>query len=78
MVPEFEKVVENTAAGDISKPFKSRYGWHIVKVEDRRMQDVTMDLRRNMARSILHERKFDEELDIWLRNIRDEAYVDIK
>lgn len=78
MVPEFEKVMENTDVGDVSEPFKSRYGWHIVKVEDKRMQDVTMDLRRNMARSILHERKFDEELDIWLRNIRDEAYVDIK
>ena len=70
--------MESTDIGNISKPFKSRYGWHIVKVEDRRMQDVTMDLRRNMARNILHERKFEEELDIWLRKIRDEAYVDIK
>ena len=70
--------MEATPIGKISEPFKSRYGWHIVKVEDRRMQDVTMDLRRNMARNILHERKFGEELDIWLRKIRDEAYVDIK
>ncbi|WP_372759211.1 peptidylprolyl isomerase, partial [Litorivivens sp.] len=78
LVPEFQEAMESTEIGNISKPFKSRYGWHIVKVEDRRMQDVTMDLRRNMARNILHERKFEEELDIWLRKIRDEAYVDIK
>ncbi len=78
MVPEFQEAMEATAVGKVSEPFKSRYGWHIVKVEDRRQQDVTMDLRRNMARNILHERKFDEELDIWLRKIRDEAYVDIK
>ncbi|MFT5033380.1 MAG: peptidyl-prolyl cis-trans isomerase SurA [Bermanella sp.] len=78
MVPEFHEAMEATSLGKVSAPFKSRYGWHIVKVEDRRQQDVTMDLRRNMARNILHERKFDEELDIWLRKIRDEAYVDIK
>lgn len=78
LVPEFQEAMEATPIGKISEPFKSRYGWHIVKVEDRRMQDVTMDLRRNMARNILHERKFGEELDIWLRKIRDEAYVDIK
>jgi peptidyl-prolyl cis-trans isomerase SurA len=78
MVPEFHEAMEATRLGKVSAPFKSRYGWHIVKVEDRRQQDVTMDLRRNMARNILHERKFDEELDIWLRKIRDEAYVDIK
>lgn len=78
LVPEFQEAMEATSIGKVSAPFKSRYGWHIVKVEDRRQQDVTMDLRRNMARNILHERKFDEELDIWLRKIRDEAYVDIK
>lgn len=78
LVPEFQEAMEDTKIGNISEPFKSRYGWHIVKVEDRRMQDVTLDLRRNMARNILHERKFEEELDIWLRKIRDEAYVDIK
>ena len=78
LVPEFQEAMEATSIGKVSPPFKSRYGWHIVKVEDRRQQDVTMDLRRNMARNILHERKFDEELDIWLRKIRDEAYVDIK
>lgn len=78
MVPEFEEVVKATAENDISQPFKSRYGWHIVMVEDRRKTDITERLHRNLARNTIHQRKFGEELDIWLRKIRDEAYVDIK
>lgn len=78
LVPEFQETMDNTAPGDISQPFKSRYGWHVLQVEERRDEDVTAELRRRMARSIIHERKYQEELDIWLRKIRDEAYVDIK
>ncbi len=78
MVPEFEEVVSQTAENDISQPFKSRYGWHVVMVEDRRKTDITERLHKNLARNSIHQRKFGEELDIWLRKIRDEAYVDIK
>lgn len=78
LVPEFEKVMQDTKINDISLPVKTRYGWHIIKVTERRKKDVTNDMRYNMARNILHQRKFKEELDIWLRKIRDEAYVDIK
>lgn len=78
LVPAFQQAMDDTPVGGISQPFKSRYGWHIVKVEDRRQQDVTEELRQRMARNIIHDRKFEEELDIWLRKIRDEAYVDIK
>ena len=46
--------------------------------EERRQQDVTTELKQNMARNYLHERKYQDELDSWLRKIRDEAYVDIK
>lgn len=78
LVGAFQKAMDTTAKGAISEPFKSRYGWHIVKVEDRRNQDVTDDMRRTMARNFLHEKKFQDELDAWLRRIRDEAFVDIK
>ena len=78
LVPEFQEAMDSTAIGDISPAFKSRYGWHIVQVEGRREKDITDDLRRNLARNIIHQRKFKEELDIWLRKIRAEAYVDIK
>lgn len=78
LVGAFQKAMDTTAKGAISEPFKSRYGWHIVMVEDRRNQDVTDDMRRNMARNFLHEKKYQDELDAWLRRIRDEAFVDIK
>lgn len=78
LVAAFQKAMDNTTKGAISEPFQSRYGWHIVQVEDRRQQDVTDELRRNMARNFLHQRKYQEELDNWLQKIRDEAYVDIK
>ena len=78
LVGAFQSAMDNTSKGAISEPFQSRYGWHIVKVEDRRSQDVTDDMRRNMARGILHDKKYQEELDNWLRRIRDEAFVDIK
>lgn len=78
MVPAFEQAMKDTDTGEISPPVKSQYGWHIIKVEDRRMQDVTDQLRERIARNAIHERKFQDELDIWLRKIRAEAYVDIK
>ncbi|HEY3700018.1 MAG TPA: peptidylprolyl isomerase [Spongiibacteraceae bacterium] len=78
LVAAFQRAMDDTPKGAISEPFRSRYGWHIVLVEDRRHQDVTDEIRRNMARNYLHEKKYQEELDIWLRKIRDEAYVDIK
>lgn len=78
LVPEFQNAMENTAIGEISEPVKSNFGWHIIKVVDRRKQNVSQDLRKRMARNVLHERKYQDELDIWLRKIRAEAYVDIK
>ena len=78
LVTAFQRAMDNTQPGQISEPFKSRYGWHIVQVEQRRQQDVTNEMRRNLARNHLHEKKYQEELDAWLRKIRDEAFVDIK
>jgi peptidyl-prolyl cis-trans isomerase SurA len=78
LVEAFEAAMAQTEKNAISEPFQTRYGWHIVKVIDRRNQDVTDTLRRNMARNYLHQRKFQDELQAWLRKIRDEAYVDIK
>lgn len=74
----FEVAMDSTTEGEISEPFQTQYGWHIVKVEGRRNQDVTDDLRRNLARNYLHQRKFQDELQAWLQKIRDEAYIDIK
>lgn len=78
MVPEFEQVMNQTAAGEVSAPFQSSFGWHILQVQDRREQDMSEELRRNQARNILYGQKFEDELGIWLQKIRDEAFVEIK
>ena len=78
MVPEFEKVMTSTAVGQISQPFQTQYGWHILTVENQRQMDMTEEYQRRMAKQILSERQFDAELDGWLRQVRAEAYVDIK
>ena len=78
MVPEFEAAMADTAVGEISEPVKSQFGWHILEVMERREQDMTAQAIRNRATEALHQRKYEEELDAWLRKIRDEAFVDIK
>ncbi len=78
MVPEFDSVMATQKVGTISEPLKSRFGWHIIKVEDRRQADMGEEIQRNQVRQMLYGRRFEEELPIWLRKIRSEAYVDIK
>ncbi len=77
-VPTFEQTMQQTEAGQISEPFRSQFGWHILKVDERRNQDMTETVIRNQARNLLRKRRFDEELQNWLREIRSEAYVELK
>jgi peptidyl-prolyl cis-trans isomerase SurA len=78
MVPEFEQAMKQTAVGEISEPVRTQFGWHILEVEGRRDQDMTSEALRAKAAEYLHNRKYQEELDAWLQQIRDEAFVDIK
>ena len=78
MVPEFEQAMASTEVGELSNPVKSQFGWHLLEVTGRRDQDMTELAIRGKAQDYLHQRKFQEELDAWLRRIRDEAFVDIK
>ena len=78
MVPEFENIMTQTKKGETSKPFRSKYGWHILEILDHRQQDVGQKLQKNQARQVINKRKFDEELVGWLRTIRDEVFVEIK
>lgn len=77
-VPEFEKQLESLEENEISEPFKSPYGWHIVQMLGRRQHDVTDDLRRQQAYAQLREAKAEEETELWLRRLRDEAFVDYR
>ena len=77
-VPEFEQTMSGIALDEVSNPFRSQYGWHILQVTDRRMQDFSDNILRNGAENLLRQRKFAEELQVWLQEIRDEAFVEIK
>jgi len=77
-VPQFEQVMNTIAIDEVSEPFRSDFGWHILQVTERRDQDFSEDIKRNQAENILRQRKFESELQIWLQEIRDEAFVDIK
>lgn len=78
LVPEFREVMAKTPSGQLSEPFKSPYGWHVLEVLGRRATDSSDQFRKQQAMNALRNRKYDEELQAWLRQIRDEAYVEIK
>lgn len=78
LVPEFRTVMANSPIGRLSRPFRSPFGWHILEVLDRRAVDSSDQFREQQAMNALRARKYDEELQTWLRQIRDEAYVEIK
>ena len=78
MVPEFESAMAEAEINTITEPFKSEFGWHILEVTDRREKDFSDEMRRNQVANYLREQKYQEELDAWLRKIREEAFVDIK
>jgi peptidyl-prolyl cis-trans isomerase SurA len=77
-VPEFDKAIADLKTNEISEPFKSRYGWHIVQMLGTRTYDSTDDVRRQRAFAAIRESKADEETELWLRRLRDEAFVEIK
>ena len=78
MVPEFEEVMLFTEMGEISEPFRTEFGWHILQVLDRRSYDGTEEIKRAKARSAIAQRKKDERYQSWLRRLRDEAYVEYR
>jgi len=77
-VPEFEQTLNSLADNEISQPFKTQFGWHIIQLLGRREFDNTEEIRRQRAFVQLRESKADEETELWLRRLRDEAYVEVK
>ncbi|MBK1886328.1 peptidylprolyl isomerase [Marinobacter sp. DY40_1A1] len=78
MVPAFEQAMQEAEVGEIKGPFRSQFGWHILLVEERRQKDISVDVKQAEARQAIYRRKFDSELQNWLREIRDEAFVELK
>jgi peptidyl-prolyl cis-trans isomerase SurA len=77
-VPEFERQLAQLQPDEISQPFRTQFGWHIIQLLGRRQFDTTQDTLRQQAFMRLRESKADEETELWLRRLRDEAYVEYK
>ena len=77
-VPEFEEAMATTDVGEVTGPFKSQFGWHILQVTDRRQEDLSDVVMRNRVAQILRDRRFAEELQVWQQELREDAYLDIK
>ena len=77
MVPSFEAMMKKTSVNDYSVPFQSQFGWHIVKVDEKRQKDVSDVYRKSMAREVLYQRMVPQALDDWMQELRAQAYVKI-
>jgi peptidyl-prolyl cis-trans isomerase SurA len=76
--PAFEEALAGLEQDEISEPFRTQFGWHIVQLLGRRTHDQSDELRRQRVLTALRESKVDEETELWLRRLRDEAYVEIR
>jgi peptidyl-prolyl cis-trans isomerase SurA len=77
-VPEFDEAIAKLKENELSEPFHTQYGWHIAQVLGRRQFDNTDELKRRQAMEAIRASKADEETELWLRRLRDEAYVEMK
>ncbi|AGA91944.1 parvulin-like peptidyl-prolyl isomerase [Thioflavicoccus mobilis 8321] len=77
-VTEFDTQMATLAPGQVSAPFRTSFGWHLVQVLERREQDTTDEVMRHKAREAIRERKATEEIELWLQRLRAEAYVEVR
>jgi peptidyl-prolyl cis-trans isomerase SurA len=78
LVPEFEQAMNDLKPNELSEPVQSQFGWHLIQVLERQESDDTNELLKKQAQDEIFKRKVDEETELWLRRIRDEAYVEIR
>lgn len=77
-VPEFERAIGEATVGQVSEPFKTQFGWHILQVTERRQEDMTKEVLQRKAANILTSRRFEDELQLWLMELKEDAFIDIK
>lgn len=77
-VPDFERALQELKPGELSEPVRTPFGYHLIQVLERRSSDVSLERRRLQARQALRERKADEAYQEWLRQLRDQAYVELR
>lgn len=77
LVPPFEAAMNKLAINGISDPVQTQFGWHLIQVLEREDKDNSVEYKKNRVRNEIRNRKIEEETELWLRRLRDEAYVDI-
>jgi len=77
-VPDFERAYQELKIGEVSEPVRTPFGYHLIQVLERRTADVSVERRRMQARQALRERKSDDAYQEWLRQLRDQTYIDIR
>ena len=76
VVENFRKVMINTEVGGVSEPFNTKFGWHILYLEDKRIKNISENIRRNQAIAILKDRKVAVAKKEWLAKLKDQAYIE--
>ena len=76
MVPSFEQTFQQLALGEISSPVSTQYGMHLIEVLDRREKNVTDEMIRRRADNILRRQRADREFQQWVRELREQAYIE--
>jgi len=74
----FQNALAELPIGELSQPFQTRAGWHLAEVQDRRQRDAGDQLAREEAAEAIRERKAADEVELWLRELREEAYIEIR
>ena len=78
MPAELETAAENVAIGQLTQPFRTQFGWHILEVLERRIREVSTAALRQRAEQSLRQRKIEQESERWIRQLRDESFIDIR
>ncbi len=77
-VPEFEEALAELPLNELSQPIKTRFGWHLMEVLERRSYDTTDEVKRQQCARQIRATKAEEERELWARRLRDQAFVDIR
>ncbi|TAL43705.1 MAG: molecular chaperone SurA [Methylovulum sp.] len=77
LVKPFEEAMSKLAVGEMGEPVQTQFGWHLIQVLDRESKDNSAEYRKNLVRDAIRKRKIEEETELWMRRLRDEAFVEI-
>jgi peptidyl-prolyl cis-trans isomerase SurA len=78
LLPRFEEEIEKLSPGELTEPFRTEFGWHLAQLIERRQHDSTAEIQKAEARKAISNRKTAEEGELYLRRLKDEAYIDIR